>query len=365
MSDALPKRLKYSAPEPSVTSCSPGTVCSSDTRSADSSCDARSNSSGLDRCVMSPVWMVSAGIAGIPLTSSIVCRSVADTSGLASLLKPMCVSLICTNSGRPASAGRASPVCASARSNGVRMPPDSVNSVPRPPKAMHCRALRRDGRVGFDEDMGASQSYDETGRPGRPGINRRLRVPYRCGDGFIPEMCEFGHRCRRTRKAAVGMPNDDLLMSCNRYVTFASWPPDSLRHRVTYPEPLHAESRGNGNQRRGQPPHAHPQLRAVFPDHCLRHHLAVVWSGLWNLFGVLVSSGAVAFGIVQLLPVELILQVGSGAGRRNARPAAGPIEFQSDTRRYRWISGSSIRIAPRTPRRGACSPTAGMPLRFR
>ena len=30
--------------------------------------------------------------------------------------------------------------------------------------------------------------------------------------------------------------------------------------------------------------------------------------------GVLVSSGAVAFGIISLLPVELILQVGSGAG---------------------------------------------------
>jgi inorganic phosphate transporter, PiT family len=29
---------------------------------------------------------------------------------------------------------------------------------------------------------------------------------------------------------------------------------------------------------------------------------------------VLISSGAVAFGIVSLLPVELILQVGSGAG---------------------------------------------------
>jgi PiT family inorganic phosphate transporter len=29
---------------------------------------------------------------------------------------------------------------------------------------------------------------------------------------------------------------------------------------------------------------------------------------------VLVSSGAVAFGIISLLPVELILQVGSGAG---------------------------------------------------
>jgi len=43
-------------------------------------------------------------------------------------------------------------------------------------------------------------------------------------------------------------------------------------------------------------------------------HIAVVWSGLFNLFGVLLSTGAVAFGIVSLLPVELILQVGSGAG---------------------------------------------------
>ncbi|WP_257978007.1 inorganic phosphate transporter, partial [Burkholderia gladioli] len=43
-------------------------------------------------------------------------------------------------------------------------------------------------------------------------------------------------------------------------------------------------------------------------------NVAVVWSGLWNFAGVLLSSGAVAFGILQLLPVELILQVGSGAG---------------------------------------------------
>jgi inorganic phosphate transporter, PiT family len=41
---------------------------------------------------------------------------------------------------------------------------------------------------------------------------------------------------------------------------------------------------------------------------------AVVWSGFWNFLGVLTSSGAVAFGIVALLPVELILDVGSGAG---------------------------------------------------
>jgi PiT family inorganic phosphate transporter len=41
---------------------------------------------------------------------------------------------------------------------------------------------------------------------------------------------------------------------------------------------------------------------------------AVVWSGCWNFIGVLVSTGLVAFGIISLLPVELILQVGSGAG---------------------------------------------------
>jgi len=42
--------------------------------------------------------------------------------------------------------------------------------------------------------------------------------------------------------------------------------------------------------------------------------LAVVWSGLWNFLGVLGSTGAVAFGIVSLLPVELVMNVGSGAG---------------------------------------------------
>ena len=48
--------------------------------------------------------------------------------------------------------------------------------------------------------------------------------------------------------------------------------------------------------------------------HSLPPQVAVVWSGCWNFLGVLLSSGAVAFGIVTLLPVELILQVGCGAG---------------------------------------------------
>ncbi|TKC78935.1 inorganic phosphate transporter [Trinickia terrae] len=55
-------------------------------------------------------------------------------------------------------------------------------------------------------------------------------------------------------------------------------------------------------------------VATVIYTHSLEPHLAVVWSGAWNFLGVLVSSGAVAFGILQLLPVELILQVGSGAG---------------------------------------------------
>ena len=55
-------------------------------------------------------------------------------------------------------------------------------------------------------------------------------------------------------------------------------------------------------------------VATVIYTHSLEPHVAVVWSGICNFAGVLVSSGAVAFGIISLLPVELILQVGSGAG---------------------------------------------------
>lgn len=55
-------------------------------------------------------------------------------------------------------------------------------------------------------------------------------------------------------------------------------------------------------------------VATVIYTHSLEPHVAVVWSGLWNLTGVLVSSGAVAFAVVSLLPVELILHVGSNAG---------------------------------------------------
>jgi len=55
-------------------------------------------------------------------------------------------------------------------------------------------------------------------------------------------------------------------------------------------------------------------VATVIYTHSLEPHIAVVWSGLWNFLGVVTSSGLVAFGIISLLPVELILQVGSKAG---------------------------------------------------
>ena len=55
-------------------------------------------------------------------------------------------------------------------------------------------------------------------------------------------------------------------------------------------------------------------VATVIYTHSLPPMIAVVWSGFFNFLGVMVSTGAVAYGIVTLLPVELILQVGSGAG---------------------------------------------------
>ena len=55
-------------------------------------------------------------------------------------------------------------------------------------------------------------------------------------------------------------------------------------------------------------------VATVIYTHSLDPHIAVAWSGLWNFVGVVLSSGAVAYSIISLLPVELILQVGSGAG---------------------------------------------------
>jgi PiT family inorganic phosphate transporter len=55
-------------------------------------------------------------------------------------------------------------------------------------------------------------------------------------------------------------------------------------------------------------------VATVIYTNAMPANVAVVWSGFFNFLGVLLSTGAVAFGIVSLLPVELILQAGSNAG---------------------------------------------------
>ncbi|HEY0256438.1 MAG TPA: anion permease, partial [Candidatus Methylacidiphilales bacterium] len=55
-------------------------------------------------------------------------------------------------------------------------------------------------------------------------------------------------------------------------------------------------------------------VATVIYTNTLKPAYAVVWAGCWNLAGVLWASGAVAYSIVALLPVELVLHSGSGAG---------------------------------------------------
>ena len=54
-------------------------------------------------------------------------------------------------------------------------------------------------------------------------------------------------------------------------------------------------------------------VATVIYTHTLKPAYAVVWSGCFNLLGVLMSSGAVAYSIVALLPLELVVHSGSGA----------------------------------------------------
>jgi|SRR5579862_1123075 len=55
-------------------------------------------------------------------------------------------------------------------------------------------------------------------------------------------------------------------------------------------------------------------VATVIYTHSLEPRIAVVWSGICNLAGVLFSTGTVAFAVIALLPVELILKVSSGSG---------------------------------------------------
>ena len=103
-------------------------------------CWAVSNSAGLDRWVMSPVWRISAGCSACAFTRSMVRVSVPSTSGLASLLKPMWVSLIWTNSGLPSAVARSWRGRRHGQVDGCR--------VRRPTARTGCRPRRRPGTSG-------------------------------------------------------------------------------------------------------------------------------------------------------------------------------------------------------------------------
>ena len=53
-------------------------------------------------------------------------------------------------------------------------------------------------------------------------------------------------------------------------------------------------------------------VATVIYTHSLKPTIAVVWSGICNLLGVLTSSGAVAYTVVALLPTDLVNAIGSG-----------------------------------------------------
>lgn len=55
-------------------------------------------------------------------------------------------------------------------------------------------------------------------------------------------------------------------------------------------------------------------VATVIYTNALPAPVAVMWAGFCNFLGVMIASGAVAYGIIALLPVELIMNVGSGAG---------------------------------------------------
>ena len=55
-------------------------------------------------------------------------------------------------------------------------------------------------------------------------------------------------------------------------------------------------------------------VATVIYTNSLAPHTAVVYSGILNFVGVLLSSGTVAFAIISLLPVELMLKMNRGTG---------------------------------------------------
>ena len=61
-------------------------------------------------------------------------------------------------------------------------------------------------------------------------------------------------------------------------------------------------------------------VTTVIYTRSLRPTPAVLYSGLMNFIGVLLGGTAIAFGIVNLLPVDLLLERSSNAATPNGMP---------------------------------------------
>ena len=55
-------------------------------------------------------------------------------------------------------------------------------------------------------------------------------------------------------------------------------------------------------------------VATVIYTNSLAPPVAVMWSGAWNFLGVLTSTGAVAYSIITMLPIDLILHAGNTGG---------------------------------------------------
>src|SRR4029077_5689584 len=103
---------------------------------------ASSNWSGFERWVMSPVWIMKAGLAGSAPTLTIASLSVTSASGFTGLTwKPMWLSEICANVNDWPVAVAASAL--PRRRNVFGTPPETVHRMPVPAQVMHSSTWRR------------------------------------------------------------------------------------------------------------------------------------------------------------------------------------------------------------------------------
>src|ERR1700730_4346880 len=104
---------------------------------------ASSNCPGFERWVMSPVWIMKAGLTGSPFTLAIASFKAPGASGLAGLLKPMLLLQICRKLKPVAAFSVACAVPMPRSCDDLGTPPLTVQMTPVPAQIMHSSAPRR------------------------------------------------------------------------------------------------------------------------------------------------------------------------------------------------------------------------------